>query len=236
MDNTRDAVAEYRRRRQKRLDQKAVDRFLERRHNRIEARREDEEGAHGNTKIPFGLCEREGIDIGKDWTPRDAWSALEGEGISPDSVYKGMQEKSKKERRAKKIRAALKSKPNKAVFFSNCSQRDENGNVIKESTDYAREFAESNDCVTMEILMRNSGIDMPSFDLNDPDSVAAWTNSSKDYAEQASGDVTVVMSPPLREGNIFENVELPALKANPNVTSVTMINAQTNEKNEIFRR
>lgn len=45
-------------------------------------------GGHGNTRIPFGLCEREGIDIGKGWTPKDAWNALEGKGISAGSIYK----------------------------------------------------------------------------------------------------------------------------------------------------
>ena len=45
-------------------------------------------GGHGNTKIPFGLCQREGIKVGKDWTPKDAWSALEGKGISAGAIYK----------------------------------------------------------------------------------------------------------------------------------------------------
>ncbi len=36
------------------------------------AKKED----NGNTRLPFGLCGRYGIPIGKDWTPRDAWEAL----------------------------------------------------------------------------------------------------------------------------------------------------------------
>ena len=43
--------------------------------------------SHGNTRLPFGLCMRYGIAIGKDWTPRDAWDALKGKGITPDEVY-----------------------------------------------------------------------------------------------------------------------------------------------------
>jgi len=42
---------------------------------------------HGNTRIPFGLCQREGIQIEKDWTPKDAWDALAGKGYSAGEVY-----------------------------------------------------------------------------------------------------------------------------------------------------
>ena len=52
-------------------------------------------GSHGNTKIPFGLCQREGIEIGENWTPKDAWNALEGKGYSAGSVYKNLRETGK---------------------------------------------------------------------------------------------------------------------------------------------
>lgn len=44
-------------------------------------------GGHGNTKIPFGLCEREGIKVDPKWTPRDAWEALEGKGYNAGESY-----------------------------------------------------------------------------------------------------------------------------------------------------
>lgn len=44
-------------------------------------------GGHGNTRLPFGLCQRFGIEIGADWTPKDAWDALAGKGISADGAY-----------------------------------------------------------------------------------------------------------------------------------------------------
>lgn len=44
-------------------------------------------GGHGNTRLPFGLCKRFGIDIDPSWTPRDAWDALAGKGITPDGAY-----------------------------------------------------------------------------------------------------------------------------------------------------
>lgn len=97
---------------------KAVEEYYKRRADRLENRLEgdaeslrvaiakgivrlddDEEenggGSHGNTKIPFGLCEREGISIGKGWTPTDAWKALEGKGYSPDAVYRNLRKTGK---------------------------------------------------------------------------------------------------------------------------------------------
>ena len=80
-------------------DMNAVDRFRIRRDRRINARKrlDDEEeanngggkkgGGHGNTKLPYGLCLREGIEIGKDWSPRDAWGALADKGITPAGEF-----------------------------------------------------------------------------------------------------------------------------------------------------
>ena len=48
----------------------------------------DSGGGHGNTKLPFGLCLKYGIEIGADWTPKDAWEALAGKGITPGEIYK----------------------------------------------------------------------------------------------------------------------------------------------------
>lgn len=106
-----DAVSEFRSRREKRLAARgiypdSVSRIIayaKRREGRLDDRGYradadgDEEkkennnnnggGGHGNTKLPFGLCMRFGIDIGKDWTPRDAWDALAGKGITPDGAF-----------------------------------------------------------------------------------------------------------------------------------------------------
>ena len=78
----------------------AVERYRARRNARLKVRgyrKDDEEtneanssakkGGHGNTKLPFGLCQREGIEIGKDWTPKDAWDALAGKGITPGAEF-----------------------------------------------------------------------------------------------------------------------------------------------------
>lgn len=114
------AVTEYRMRRRKRLDEKAVSLFKMRRDERLLSRFDDEEesnnnkggksggGGHGNTRIPFGLCQREGIKIDPDWTPQDAWEALSDKGYSAGEVYKRLKEtgkvggKSEKTSKAKK--------------------------------------------------------------------------------------------------------------------------------------
>ena len=82
-----------------RMDEAAIRRFRLRRLDRLITRLDDEEeeepkggGGHGNTRIPFGLCQREGISIEKGWTPSDAWAALEGKGYSVKNAYKELQE------------------------------------------------------------------------------------------------------------------------------------------------
>ena len=101
-----DAVERYRERVQKRLDAKAVERYRNRRDARLYVRMDDEEeepnnkkgggsgggrkgggGGRGNTRLPFGLCQRFGIQIGKDWGPSEAWDALAEKGITPKGAF-----------------------------------------------------------------------------------------------------------------------------------------------------
>ena len=78
----------------------AIERFRRRRNIRLvlrlDARFDDDEdeesggnkgGGHGNTRIPYGLCQREGIEIQAGWSPSDAWEALKGKGYSAKEVY-----------------------------------------------------------------------------------------------------------------------------------------------------
>lgn len=76
----------------------AVERYKQRRSERI-AKRFDEEaeensknnvaktGGHGNTRLPFGLCQRYGIEVKNGWTPLDAWNALAEKGVTPKEEY-----------------------------------------------------------------------------------------------------------------------------------------------------
>ena len=77
-------VEDYRERRDRRMLQR-----------RIDAEEEERKGGHGNTRIPFGLCKREGISVQNGWTPRDAWSALAGKGYDVGSVYRELRQTGK---------------------------------------------------------------------------------------------------------------------------------------------
>lgn len=108
-----DAIKRFRQRRSARLGFEtikhydSVKEYRKRRAERLAARMDDDGdeentpipkksgGGHGNTKIPFGLCQREGIEIQPGWTPQDAWEALEGKGYNPGEVYKGLKETGK---------------------------------------------------------------------------------------------------------------------------------------------
>lgn len=52
-------------------------------------------GGHGNTRIPYGLCQREGIPIQSGWTPKDAWEALEGKGYNVKETYRSLKKTGK---------------------------------------------------------------------------------------------------------------------------------------------
>jgi len=84
--------------------------------------------------------------------------------------------------------------------------------------------------------MQTRGITLPAWDASNPSVVAAWQNASRNFAVGASGDVKAVIGSTLRPGSVWETVELPALKANPNVTSITTIDPSTGVKTVIFKR
>jgi len=97
-----DSILKFRMRRKERLDKRfpvvrdAVADFRIRRQERLDADEGEDNNTpkknHGNTRLPYGLCQREGIEIGKGWTPKDAWNALEGKGYSPKEEYEGLKE------------------------------------------------------------------------------------------------------------------------------------------------
>ena len=94
-----DTVKKFRSRRAERIGVKREDekdpiaRYRERRHYRLKKRHDEND--HGNTHIPFGLCEREGIEVQAGWTPKDAWDALKEKGYDPDTVYKELEKTGK---------------------------------------------------------------------------------------------------------------------------------------------
>lgn len=56
------------------------------------------------------------------------------------------------------------------------------------------------------------------------------------YAEQVYGEVRAVVGKNLRKGNVWENVELPRLKLNPNVTKIITIDPVTKVEIVVFER
>ena len=85
-------------------------------------------------------------------------------------------------------------------------------------------------------MIEEKNIKMPEWDFNNPRSIKAWEDVSAEYAKQVSGNVRAVVGKNLREGNIWENVELPRLKDNPKVTKITTIDSETGFETVIFER
>lgn len=77
---------------------------------------------------------------------------------------------------------------------------------------------------------------MPKWDFDVPESIKAWEDTSAAYAKQVSGDVRAIVGKKLRPENIWENVELPRLMQNPNVSKITTIDPDTMAETVIFER
>ena len=77
---------------------------------------------------------------------------------------------------------------------------------------------------------------MPEWDFNNPQSMKMWEDVSASYANQVSGEVKAVIGNKLRPDNIWENVELPRLKDNLNVSKITTIDPVTLVETVIFVR
>lgn len=136
--------------------------------------------------------------------------------------------------------------PGEAVFWSGATKlgsaeapwpgaivRDDG--LILAGEDNAKAIARSQGKTTLEGLMEDRGIELPSWS-DDPAIQQQWKDVSDRYAGGVSGDVKVVLGDSLRPGNIWENVELPRLQANPAVSSITKINLETLEETGIWQR
>ncbi|EAC5234639.1 transposase [Listeria monocytogenes] len=127
------------------------------------------------------------------------------------------------------IHPKLKTEPDTAFFWSGRTEG-------VGGADIAADVAKSKGGVTLESTIGNKNIEMPDWDFNNPESMKAWDLASGSYAEQVSGEVRAVVGSDLRKGNIWENVELPRLKNNPNVTKITTIDPKTGLEKIIFER
>ena len=127
------------------------------------------------------------------------------------------------------IRPQLKTEPDTAFFWS--GKTDGVGGA-----EVAADIAKGKGGVTLESTIEAKDITMPEWDFNDPSSMDAWDMASAAYAEQVSGEVRAVVGTELRPDNIWENVELPRLMENPNVTKITIIDPKTGIETVIFER
>ena len=127
------------------------------------------------------------------------------------------------------IRGRLKTDPDTAFFWS--GRTDGIGGM-----DVAKKIAKNKGGVTLESTIDDTNIVMPEWDFNTSSSVTVWEEASNVYAEQVSGEIRAVVGSELRPGNIWENIELPRLKVNPNVTKVTTIDPKTGVEKIIFER
>ncbi len=126
----------------------------------------------------------------------------------------------------------LATRPGEATFWSGRSTTAD-GRTLG-SGGVASDFAHDTHRTTLENTLNERGITMPEYDPDVPDSVTAWNDVSSAYAEGASGDVTVVLGESVRPDSIWESKEFPRLQANPNVTSVTSVNAITGEVKRLW--
>lgn len=130
---------------------------------------------------------------------------------------------------APRAMSSVATEPDQAYFWSGRTN-GVGGELV------ARQLAASRGGTTLEQLIEDRNIQMPAYDASDPASVKAWTNLSREYAANASGDVNAVIGQTLRPGNIWEEVELPTLLRNPAVRSITTIDPATLEERLLFER
>jgi hypothetical protein len=77
---------------------------------------------------------------------------------------------------------------------------------------------------------------MPEWDNNNPIVVKLWEDVSALYANQVSGEVRAVLGKNLRQGNIWETIELLRLKQNQNVNKILTIDPETKIETLLWTR
>lgn len=109
------------------------------------------------------------------------------------------------------------------------SGRDANGNGVgPNGSGIAEDIATANGGRTLEQTLTANGVDpLPEWNEADPESVRFWEEASGAFAENASGDVRAVVGSDLRPGNIWQTVEIPRLRDNPNVTGISQLDPDT---------
>jgi filamentous hemagglutinin len=121
---------------------------------------------------------------------------------------------------------SLPTSQNAAVFWSG----------IEGSDTAAAEWAAKNGGTTLEQALGSQGITLPAWNASDPTVVDAWSKAAEEFANGASGDVTVLQEESVRVNSIWAQVEYPALTSNPSVMSITAVDPQTGAHTLLWSR
>lgn len=132
--------------------------------------------------------------------------------------------------------SALRTKRDKAIFFTGCTKYNRKGRLVRTSSQTANRYARLHAASTMESRLKKNKVNIPEWDFDERESISKWEQASRAYAAQASGRVRVIVGSNMRANNIFETIELPTLKNNPEVTSVVLINSETGKKTIVYER
>jgi hypothetical protein len=98
------------------------------------------------------------------------------------------------------------------------------------------DHAAQNGGTTLEGLMKSQGIEMPTWDIADQNSIKVWEYASGKYAGQVSGDVHALIGTTQRPNSVWHSIELPELMKNPYVSKIILVDPETLTETVIFRR
>ena len=90
----------------------------------------------------------------------------------------------------------------------------------KNGASIAENWAKENNCVTLEMYLKDAGVQVPAFS----DNPEFWSNASENFAKSAKGNVRALIGPNIRSNSIWNTIEKQTLLNNPNVNSITEIN------------
>ena len=121
------------------------------------------------------------------------------------------------------------TRANEAVFWS--GRTNGIGGV-----EVAGQIAAASGGTTLEQLLEKRKITMPVWDAANPTVVQAWKDASLGFAQGARGELKAVIGQTLRPGSVWETTELPALKGNPQVRKITVIDPASRAERVIFER
>ncbi len=126
------------------------------------------------------------------------------------------------------LSSKLRTKADGALFWSGKTEG------VRAST-VSESYAQKYNSTTLESLLDKNGIEMPEWDIHNSKSVEAWEAASRDFASKASGTVRVVLGKESRPGGgVWDNVEYPALKANPKVTDIIAVDPKTGVERVLY--